>query len=95
MIKSFASSEEERIFNGNRSIKFPMTIQQTAYRKLRIIHNAKDIRDLKALPGNRFEMLTGNRKGQCSIRINDQYRVCFRWDDQENNAYDVEITDYH
>lgn len=72
-----------------------MTIQQTAYRKLRIIHNAKDIRDLRALPGNRFERLERDRKGQCSIRINDQYRVCFGWDEQENNVYEVEITDYH
>ena len=72
-----------------------MEILKTTYRKLRIIHNAKDIRDLKALPGNRFEMLERERKGHCSIRINDQYRVCFRWVEEENNAYDVEITDYH
>ena len=95
MIKSFTGAEEERIFNGYRSKHFPMEIQNTAYRKLRIIHNAKDIRDLKALPGNRFEMLGRERKGQCSIRINDQYRVCFRWAEEENNAYDVEISDYH
>jgi proteic killer suppression protein len=95
VIKSFASAEEERIFNGYRSKQFPVAIQKTAYRKLRIIHNAKDIRDLKALPGNKFEMLERERKGQCSIRINDQYRVCFRWAEVENNAYDVEITDYH
>lgn len=95
MIKSFGSAEEERVFNGYRSKYFPMEIQKTTYRKLRIIHNAKDIRDLKALPGNRFEMFERERKGHCSIWINDQYRVCFRWVEEENNAYDVEITDYH
>lgn len=76
-------------------MKFPATIQSTAYRKLRIIHNARDLRDITALPGNRFEVLEKDRKGQCSIRINDQYRVCFTWSVEENNAYDVEITDYH
>lgn len=71
----------------------PRHIQGTAYRKLRIIHNAKDIRDIMALPGNRYEELKGNRKGQSSVRINDKYRICFLW--RENDAYDVEIADYH
>ncbi|MDO9546619.1 MAG: type II toxin-antitoxin system RelE/ParE family toxin [Pelolinea sp.] len=92
MIKSFRDKEAEKIFNDQRSLKLPRHIQGTAYRKLRIIHNAKDIRDIMALPGNRYEELKGNRKGQSSVRINDKYRICFLW--HENDAYDVEITDY-
>lgn len=75
------------------SARLPHGIQKTAYRKLRIIHNAQDLRDIKALPGNYYEVLQGDRKGQSGIRINDQYRVCFRW--YQNDAYDVEIVDYH
>lgn len=93
MIKSFRDKEAEKIFNDERSLKLPRHIQGTAYRKLRIIHNAKDIRDIMALPGNRYEELKGNRKGQSSVRINDKYRICFLW--RENDAYDVEIADYH
>jgi len=93
MIKSFRDKETEKIFNDEKSLKLPPHIQGTAYRKLRIIHNAKDIRDIKALPGNRYEELKGDRKGQSSVKINDQYRVCFIW--QKNDAYDVEIVDYH
>jgi len=81
------------IFNNEWSLKLPRHIQRTAYRKLRIIHNAKDIRDIKALPGNHYEELKRDRKGQSSIRINDKYRICFLW--RKNDAYDVEITDYH
>ena len=75
------------------SLKLPQGIQRTAYRKLRIIHNAQDLRDIRALPGNSYEELKGDRKGQSSVRINDQYRVCFVW--RANDAYDVEIVDYH
>ena len=93
MIKSFRDKEAEKIFNDERSMKLPWHIQGTAYRKLRIIHNARDIRDIMALPGNRYEELKGDRKGQSSVRINDKYRICFLW--CENDAYDVEIADYH
>jgi toxin HigB-1 len=93
MIKSFLDKEAEMIFNNEWSLKLPRHIQRTAYRKLRIIHNAKDIRDIKALPGNHYEELKRDRKGQSSIRINDKYRICFLW--RKNDAYDVEITDYH
>ncbi len=81
------------IFNGYPSLKLPHGIQKVAYRKLRIIHNAQDLRDIKALPGNYYEELKGDRKGQSSIRINKQFRVCFTW--KENDAYNVEIVDYH
>ncbi|HEY60671.1 MAG TPA: type II toxin-antitoxin system RelE/ParE family toxin [Anaerolineae bacterium] len=67
--------------------------RETAYRKLRIIHNAKELRDISALPGNYFEKLDKDRKGQYSIRINDQYRVCFIW--SQGDASSVEIVDYH
>lgn len=93
VIKSFRNEETEKIFNGQMSLKLPQGIQRTAYRKLRIIHNAQDLRDLKALPGNCYEELKGDRKGQFSIRINDQFRICFNW--MENDAYNVEIVDYH
>jgi len=93
VIKSFRNKETEKIFLGEPSLKLPQGIQRTAYRKLRIIHNAQDLRDIRALPGNSYEELKGDRKGQSSVRINDQYRVCFIW--RENDAYDVEIVDYH
>jgi len=93
VIKSFRCKETEKIFNGEMSLKLPQGIQRTAYRKLRIIHNAQDLRDIRVLPGNFYEELKGDRKGQSSVRINEQYRVCFVW--RENDAYDVEIVDYH
>ena len=68
-------------------------MQRVALRKLRILNRSKDLNDLKVPPGNRLEALKGNRKGQYSIRINDQFRICFKWKD--NDAYDVEIVDYH
>jgi toxin HigB-1 len=93
VIKSFASKETESIFHGQVSRKFPRDIQKTARRKLLYLTDAQDIRDLLAPPGNRLEKLHGNREGQYSIRINDQWRICFRWENEE--ALDVEIVDYH
>lgn len=93
MIKSFKDNETEKIYFRERSRKLPPDIQQVALRKLRMINNAKTISDLRIPPANRLEKLTGNRSGQYSIRINDQWRVCFKWKD--GDATDVEITDYH
>ncbi len=93
MIKSFKNKETEKIYRQQVSRKYPRDIQQIAIRKLRMINNAKSINDLRIPPANRLEKLLGNRKGQHSIRINDQWRVCFTW--KAGEAYDVEITDYH
>ncbi len=93
MIRSFKDKEAEKIFKRQRSHKLPQNIQQTALRKLRILKNAKSVQDLSAPPGNRLEKLSGDRKGQHSIRINDQWRICFKW--RKDDAYEVEITDYH
>ena len=93
MIRSFASAEAERIFEGQVSKRLPHDIQKTARRKLLYLHDAEDLRDLFAPPGNRLEKLRGDREGQYSIRINDQWRICFRW--EIDRAYDVEIVDYH
>jgi len=93
VIKSFKHSETEKIYNLTRSRKLAQDIQQVALRKLRMLNNAKTINDLRIPPANRLEKLIGNRAGQYSIRINDQWRICFDW--QEDNAYNVEIVDYH
>jgi len=93
VIKSFKDSETEKIYNLTRSRKLAQDIQQVALRKLRMLNNAKTINDLRIPPANRLEKLIGNRAGQYSIRINDQWRICFDW--QEDNAYNVEIVDYH
>ena len=93
MIISFKDSETEKIYNLTRSRRLPSDIQQIALRKLRMINNARNINDLRVPPANRLEKLTGNRAGQYSIRINDQWRICFDW--QDDNAYNVEIADYH
>ena len=93
MIKAFKDSETEKIYSRERSRKLPSDIQQVALRKLRMINNAKNINDLRIPPANRLEKLSGNRAGQYSIRINDQWRVCFTWKD--GDAVGVEITDYH
>jgi proteic killer suppression protein len=85
--------ETEKVYSRERSAKLPGDIQQIALRKLRMINNAQNIHDLRIPPANRLEKLGGNRTGQYSIRINDQWRICFIWKD--NNAYNVEITDYH
>lgn len=92
MIRSFRDTETEAIFRQQFSKKF-RSIGKTALRKLFQLNRAITLQDLALVPGNRLEPLGGNRKGQYSIRINDQYRVCFAWKD--GDAYDVEITDYH
>ena len=92
MIRSFKSREAELIWQGTVSTKLPQDIQQTARRKLRMLHNARIISDLLIPPANRLEELKGERKGQHSLRINDQWRICFTWDG--SNAHDVEIIDY-
>jgi toxin HigB-1 len=93
MIESFASDETKKIFLGQLSSKLPKDIQRTARRKLIYIDDAENLQDLLAPPGNRLEKLKGNRAGQYSIRINDQWRICFLWID--NKARNVEIVDYH
>ncbi len=93
MIRSFADPEAERIWSGRRSRKLPPDIQSVALRKLRLLNQARAISDLRAPPGNRLEALRGDRAGQHSIRINDQWRICFIW--SEGGAADVEIVDYH
>jgi len=93
VIKSFKDRETEKIYKREISGRLPRDIQQVALRKLRMINNAKNIGDLKIPPANRLEKLRGDREGQHSIRINDQWRICFKW--QAGDAYEVEITDYH
>ena len=93
MIKSFSDSETEKIWKGFRSKKLPNEIQETARRKLRIINNSLNVDDLRIPPGNRLEMLKGNLSGFYSIRINDQWRVVFKW--SEGDAFNVKIADYH
>lgn len=93
VIESFADPETEKIFKGIVSRKLPFTIQKTARRKLIYLDDADDLRDLLAPPGNRLEALHKDREGQHSIRVNDQYRICFKW--VKGKARDVEVTDYH
>jgi proteic killer suppression protein len=93
VIESFASTETKKIFEGQISKKLPLEIQRTARRKLLYLDSANDLQDLKAPPGNKLEKLKGDRAGQYSIRINDQWRICFEWFD--NKARNVEIIDYH
>lgn len=93
MIKTFRDTETEKVFQRQASRKLPPTIQQTALRKLRMLNNAVTLEDLRIPPANHLEKLSGNRAGQYSIWVNNQWRVCFDW--QDNNAYNVEITDYH
>jgi len=93
MIKSIRDSETEKIFRRERSRRLPQDIQQTAYRKLRYLNNVKTLEDLRIPQSNRLEKLRGGRAGQYSIRINDQWRICFVW--ESNDAYEVEIVDYH
>jgi proteic killer suppression protein len=93
VILSFACAETEGLFKAELSRRFPSTIQRNARRKLLALHAATELRHLGVPPGNRLEALKGHRKGQYSIRVNDQWRICFRW--RESNAYEVEIVDYH
>jgi proteic killer suppression protein len=93
MIESVADPEAQKIFNGIVSKKLPLDIQKTVRRKLLYLDDAEDLRDLAAPPGNRLEPLHEDRAGQYSIRINDQYQVCFQW--SSGKAQEVEIFDYH
>ena len=93
MIKSFADKETGKIYNQNFSKKLPSDIQKVALRKLIMIDNAGCLEDLRVPPANHLEQLSGDRKGQYSIRINDQYRICFT--EKDNDYYNVEIVDYH
>lgn len=93
MIRSFRDAETEKVFKRVRSNRLPSDIQQTALRKLRMLNNAESLADLRIPPANRLEKLHGDRVGQYSIRINRQWRICFRW--REGDAYEVEVTDYH
>jgi len=91
VIKTFRCANTESLFNGMRIKRF-VNIESVARRKLEMIAAAKKLEDLRSPPGNRLEVLKGNRAGQLSIRVNDQFRVCFRWNE---GAEDVEIVDYH
>jgi proteic killer suppression protein len=93
VIRNFSDKEAEKIWGGAFSRRLPNDIQLVARRKLRMLNNAASLDDLRAPPANRLEALKGDRKGQHSIRINDQSRICFRWIDSD--AHDVEIMDYH
>jgi toxin HigB-1 len=93
MILSFTSKETEKIWNGERSNKLPGEIQDLARRKLRMLHNSQNITDLRIPPSNRLEKLAGNYKEYYSIRINDQWRIIFKWNN--GSASLVEIIDYH
>ncbi|WP_036479168.1 type II toxin-antitoxin system RelE/ParE family toxin [Myxosarcina sp. GI1] len=93
MISSFRCKETEKIFNGRFSRKLPQDIQRIAARKLEQISAASVLDTLRIPPGNRLEALSGDRQGQHSIRINNQWRICFVW--RDGNAFDVEIVDYH
>ena len=93
MIISFADKESELLYRTGKSRKLPQDIVKGALRKLDRLHTVEEVSDLKNPPGNRLHVLTENRKGQYSISINNQWRICFRY--FEGNAYDVEICDYH
>jgi proteic killer suppression protein len=93
VIRSFADAETEKVFQRRRSRKLPPNVQRRAHRKLLLVDAAEVLQDLKVPPGNRLERLSRDRTGQHSIRINDQRRICFRWN--RGGAHDVEITDYH
>ena len=93
VIRSFRDSATAELFDRRPARNLPIDIQRVAFRKLRQIDAAETVQDLRAPPGNRLEKLAGSRAGQHSIRINDQWRICFRWHD--GDAYEVEIVDYH
>jgi proteic killer suppression protein len=93
VIKGFGNAVAEDIFNGIRNRQLPSRLRRIAMRKLRYLNNVADLKDLRIPPGNRLEKLSGKLKGQYSIRINEQYRICFSW--KNGNAYQVAIVDYH
>jgi toxin HigB-1 len=92
MIRSFADRDTEELFNRLASRRW-MSISRVALRRLRLLHRARTLDDLRVPPGNRLEALKGDRAGQHSVRVNEQYRICFRW--RNGDAFDVELTDYH
>ena len=93
MIKSFACKETQKIFNREFSKKLPSDIQVIAFRKLRMLNRSYTLDDLRVPPSNHLEKLRGDKEGFYSIRINDQWRICFKW--ENGNAFEVEIVDYH
>ena len=93
VIRSFSDKSAERIWNEQYVKAIDRTVQRAALRKLELLHSAKDVKDLRIPPGNRLERLVGDRKGQHSIRVNAQWRICFVW--TEGGAEDVELVDYH
>ncbi len=93
MIRGFADRDTKRLFDRETPRRFPSNVLRTMLRKLVVLDAAEALEDLRLPPGNRLEKLRGNRSGQYSIRVNDQWRVCFRW--QDGDAHDVEIVDYH
>jgi proteic killer suppression protein len=93
MIKSFRDAETAKVFDRRFSLRLPGDIQSVALRKLRMLNNAVDVSDLLSPPANRLEKLSGDRRGQYSVRINDRWRICFVW--RAGDVYDVEICDYH
>jgi len=93
MIKSFRDAGTAKVFDRRFSRQLPGDIQSVALRKLRMLNNAVDVNDLRSPPPNRLEKLSGDRRGQYSVRINDQWRICFVW--RAGDAHDVEICDYH
>ena len=93
MIRSFADAETRSVWEGHRSRRLPGDIQAPALRKLRLLNQARSFDDLRIPPGNRLEALRGDRAGQHSVRINRQWRICFRW--ENGHAEDVAIVDYH
>jgi proteic killer suppression protein len=93
MIRSFKSKETEKLFDRIRSARLPGSIQRVALRKLRMLNRAQKLADLSVPPANRLERLSGDRADQYSIRINEQWRICFRW--KSGDAFEVEIVDYH
>ncbi|MGD9049539.1 MAG: type II toxin-antitoxin system RelE/ParE family toxin [Anaerolineae bacterium] len=93
MIRSFKCKETEKIFARHRSRKLPHDMQQVALRKLRMLNRAANLNDLRVPPANRLEKLKGDREGQYSIRINEQWRICFEW--RDGDSFNVEIVDYH
>ena len=93
MIRSFKDKETQKIFERQRSRKLPSEIQQVALRKLRMLNQSTTLQELRIPPANRLERLSGDLEGQYSIRINNQWRICFEW--QNDDAFNVEIVDYH
>jgi len=93
MIRNFRDRETQKLFERRRTRKLPREIERVARRRLLVVDAAEKLEDLRIPPGNRLEKLVGRRRGQYSIRINDRWRICFRW--QRGDAFDVEIVDYH